>query len=278
MPTGHRISDLFPGLLERDPPMVDGKDPLILTGSLLRAHEVHILRKKEVRRKGAYPFPVCEAFGGYSVLKRISTSEPDEYYQMLWKPSEDFPSLIGVCKFDDTIEKVLKVWERTRFGDAVVKEGDAWNLLTLADVVGLMGNAMIDADLPVEELGSKKVTVSPGSSILEAIKLMVKTNMRRLFIEGRGPEFVSDRLIVSHLFSPESLEKARDHPSNWTRGSISLAGTKKAPSCPHGSTRDAANAIGEAPDDCLALDDTSVVSRWDLVMKPWMKGKLRFAS
>jgi len=54
-------------------------------------------------------------------------------------------------------------------------------------------------------------------------------------------------------------------------------GTKTPGRCSKGGLDEAAKAMRLAPDDCLTTDEWRVISRWDLVVKPWRAGKLEAA-
>jgi hypothetical protein len=43
---------------------------------------------------------------------------------------------------------------------------------------------------------------------------------------------------------------------------------------PTASLNEAAWMMGDEPDDCLVSDGGLVISRWDLLMKPWKLGRL----
>jgi hypothetical protein len=102
----------------------------------------------------------------------------------------------------------------------------------------------------------------------------VSHNIRRLFVEKEQGKFISDRTLVDYMFSPQRLGVARAHPELWIDEAIEKLDTKAPGRCRTGGLDEAAKEMGSAPDDCLMTDEWRVISRWDLVVKPWRAGKL----
>ena len=276
LPPGPKISDLLPALFEVDPPEVDPRDPLVYTGSLLRAYEVQLLPSVERRVPGKPGYTICEAFGGYSVLKKIATTKRADYYKELWKASGSFPSWIGTCRFSDLFERVLRLYGQTRFGDVVVKRDGERTILSLNHLMGLMREGRVSTEMTPEEVGSAVVTVPKQEPITNAVIMMLANHIRRLFVEGKRGQFVSDRSVIDFLFSPQRLELAKTEPEKWLEGGVGELKQRQAKQADWESIYDIAETLGDAPDDCVLTDGGKVVTRWDAVMKPWDAGKLTF--
>ena len=276
-PTSARISDLLPAFFESDPPTVDGESPLVYTASLLRVNEAHLLpatAKRTTRTIGGTEIELCEAFGGYSVLKKASVTKPSDSYVMLWMKSGDFPVWVGTCKFSDPFEHLMTLFKLTRFGGAVLRKGMERNLVSLGDLVGLLRSGILSSEMLSDEVSSEPLFISADSAISEAIGMMLANHIRRLFIRGRPGVFLSDRTLVDFLFSPGRLELARDRPERWAEEAVSAVRTKTGRECPKLTVAGAAQLMGDSPDDCLLTSEGRVITRWDLVMKPWMAGML----
>ncbi len=272
-----RISDLLPGLFDVDPPSIGGEDPVILTGSLLKHNDVHFLpagEKVPPRRLEVANVTLGGAFGGYGILKRVAGSAPRDYYKTLWSKSADIPMWIGSCRFEDPFDDVLEAYSLTKFGGARVTRGGSEALVTLGDVVGLIGGGRLSTQMSTDEVCSVPITIAEDRPIIEAIKQMISQNIRRLFLQGGQGTYISDRILINFMFSPERLETARDRPEAWIDGDVSKLATKSPSRCGTGSLDEAAKAMGPAPDDCLMTDQWRVISRWDLVVKPWRARKL----
>jgi len=252
---------------------VSGKEPLIFTGSMLKITEMQVLPGKE-RAVPGRTYTLCEAFGGYSVLKRLAVTEPEGYYQALWTPSEQFPSWIGACDYGDPFTKLLGVYERTKFGDAIIKHSGKKAMASLNDAVVLMKEGRLATEMSPEEVSSSLQAVSPTTSVRQAVETMLRLHVRRLFLEGRRGAYVSDRAIISEMFSPARLEVAKETPEKWLDVELGSVPSKEATRFQGSAMVDAAGELGGSPDDCLLTPSGRVVTRWDIVMKPWIAEKL----
>ena len=267
-------------MFEVDPPSVQGDDPVILTAELIRNSEVHLLpagRSIPSRRVDLANISLHPAFGGYGILKKIVDSKPEGYYSTLWAKSAEVPVWIGSCDFSDPFEDLMQSFSVTKFGGVRVTKDNEEALATLGDAIGLIREGKLSTNMSTDDVSSVPVAISKDASILEAIRTMVSHNIRRLFVEKGQGSFISDRTVIDYMFSPARLGVARDHPELWIDDSVDEVGTKDPGSSRTGPLDDAAGAIGPAPDDCLMTDDHMVVTRLDIVVKPWRSGKLESA-
>ncbi len=275
---GPSISSLLPGLFKLHRPVADGNSPLIHAGLILNSSEVHILpvmkglRPRRDRRTGLVLYG---ALGGYSFLERFMKTKPKNYYDFLRTPSKEIAVWIGSVDFGNPISDLLHVFEATKFGAARVSDHDIYTVATLADLVGAMRNSSLVSDMRVEQVGSQPVSISSDAEIGEAVKMMLKFRVRRLFPQGRPGEFISSRSVIEFMLTPERLRVARRRPEEWCDAKVSALGTRSARVvAPGASLNEAARMIGDEPDDCLVSEGGLVVSRWDLLMKPWKLGRL----
>ena len=253
---------------------------MVLTASFIKNIDVHFLpagdrvpsRRFELANVTLHP-----AYGSYGILKRIVDSEPREYYKTLWSKSAEVPIWIGSCKYEQPFDDIVQAFSETKFGGARVTQGVSQALVTLADVVGLISEGKLSARMSTDDVCSVPIAISKDKPIIEALRKMVSQNVRRLFVEKEEGEFISDRTLIDYMFSPQRLGIARDHPELWIDGSVENLGTKIPGRCRAGGLDEAAKAMGSAPDDCLMTDEWRVISRWDLVVKPWRAGKLEAA-
>jgi len=114
--------------------------------------------------------------------------------------------------------------------------------------------------------------------LMEAMNLMCEKRIRRLFLREKAGEFVSDRNILAFLFSPDGLKVARDTPGSLTNLRLSDIDSSFARLVSPDATVEAVGRmLGAAPDVFVLSDRESLISRWDLVIKPWKSGKLRLS-
>ena len=273
-----RLSALMPTLFQTLRPTFDGDAPLIMAGSIFLMNDVHIVPMVTGPRPKSFldPHPKLQgAFGGYALLKKIAESAPKDYYNLLWSPGRYCVTKIGTCQFEDSLDVLLWLFESTRFGNARVDRSGGFVLISLADIVELLRNGSLESCMSASEVGSAIIRISPDASIKEAIDKMLAHRVRRLFIDGQGPAFVSDRSIISFMFSGERIYLVRNNPKQWIDAKVSDTKFGEAPTIAAGEPlAGAARVFGIQPDACLMTDDGKVVSRWDMVMKPWKAGVL----
>ncbi|MGD0146092.1 MAG: adenylate/guanylate cyclase domain-containing protein [Nitrososphaerales archaeon] len=275
---GPSISSLIPGLFKLHRPIADGNSPLVHTGFVLNTSEVHILpvmkglRPRRDRRTGLVLYG---ALSGYSFLEKFMKTKPKDYSDLLRIPSREIAVWIGSVKFDNPISDLLHVFEVTKFGAARVSDRDIHTVVTLADLVGAMRNHSLVSDMRVEQVGSQPLSISSDAEIREAVKMMLKFRVRRLFPQDRPGEFISSRSVIEFMFTPERLQVARRRPEEWCDAKVSVLGTQSARVvAPGAPLNEAARMMGDEPDDCLVSESGLIISRWDLVMKPWKLGHL----
>src|SRR5271157_605305 len=275
---GPSISSLLPGLFKLHRPIADGNSPLIHAGFVLDTSEVHILpitRGLGPRRDRRTGFVLYGALVGYSFLERFMKTKPEDYDDLLQTPCKELAVWIGSVKFGDSISNLLRVFEATKFGAARVSNHEMYTAVTLADLIGTVRNHLLISEMRVEQVGSQPVTISPDAEIKEAIKMMLKFRVRRLFLKERPSEFISSRSAIEFMFTPEQLQGAKRSPAEWCDANVSVLSTRSARAvAPGASLNEAARIIGDEPDDCLVSEGGLVVSRWDLIMKPWKLGRL----
>ena len=275
---GPSISGLIPNLFKLPRPTADGNSQLIHAGFVLNTSEAHILpvadgpRPRRDRRTG---LTLYGALSGYSFLKRLVMTKPEDYNDLLQTPSREIAVWIGSVDFGEPISDLLRVFDATKFGAARVSDHDMHTVVTLADLIRTLRNYSLVSEMRVEEAGSKPQTISPEAGILEAVKMMLKLRVRRLFPQGRPGEFFSSRSVIEFIFTPERLQIARTRPREWCDAKVSELSTRNARVvAPGASLNEAARLLGDEPDDCLVSEGGLVITRWDLLMKPWKLGRL----
>jgi class 3 adenylate cyclase len=275
---GPSISSLMPGLFKLQRPTADGNSPLIQTAFILNTSEVHVLPVTKglgPRRDRRTGLVLYGALSGYSFLEKFMKTKPDGYHDLLRTPSKEIAVWIGSLDFGSPISDLLRAFEATRFGAARVSNHDMHTVVTLADLIGTMRSYSLVSEMRVEQVGSRSVSISSDTDIVEAVRTMLKLRVRRLFLQGRPGEFISSRSVIEFMFSPERLHVARRRPERWCDSKVSALGVRTARVVPLGaSLNEAARIIGNEPDDCLVSARGLVISRWDLLMKPWKMGHL----
>jgi CBS domain-containing protein len=183
---------------------------------------------------------------------------------------------IGSANYEDEFESLFKVFEITRFGDAIIDRGeDTHALLTLTDLVNLLRQGIIRSNVTAAEISSKIVSIPNDTPLIDAIKMMFQKRIRRLFIDNhlRDYEFISSRKIISFLFSPERLQSAKDKPEHWLDANVSDVDLTRAEIVDDNfSTNKISRLMGNDLEDSLVtMKGKGVVTRWDLIIKAQKK-------
>jgi len=251
----------------------------MVTASLLFLEEVQMLPIVQGLEPKVDPktrIKVHATLGGYSVLQAILNSKPSKYMELLWTKCQEMPIWIGSVKFSDTLDDLLHVFERTRFGNAVIEDATKERpaLVTLKDIVSLYRVGKLKSSVRVSEIGSERISIPSDSTITDALHLMFKKRIRRVFHSGYSLQFTSSRDIIKFLLSPQRLEMVKKTQEKWLDARLSDMIPSRA-----NSIRDSASLIeaskhmGSGVDNCLVCESgQQVVSRWDIVMKSWKRG------
>lgn len=285
MPESPHLSAIFPELYKKPNPIIEPNSPLIVTGSLLHLEEVQMLAidgGMEPRIDPNTKIRMYGAIGGLSVLSKVRMTNPKDYSKLLWTPCKEIPVWVGAVSYEDSLDELLGVVDLTRFGDAIVEKGNATALLTLSEIIQLFRSGVIKSNLRVSEVGSVIFSISSDADLLDALKLMFEKRIRRVFLESQKqrsrPCYLSSRSIIRFLFSPQRLEIAKQNPEEWAQAKVRDLQFRESKVIFDGKTiNQAAQELGNSVDDCLVCEESQkVVTRWDLVMKPWKSREYSF--
>jgi hypothetical protein len=277
------LSELFPELFSVPRPVTLSDAPVIVAASTLLGYDSPMLPitklgfQVETEKQG---FRLFQAIASLSIIRMLVETEPRDYYEALWKPCDTTSIWIGSLVHEDTLETLLRVFELTGFGDARVDARDsATALITLNEVASLYKRQRLSCLLGVNEIASPVVSVDPEIPLIDAMTMMHRRRVRRLFLKGRDGEFVSDRGILALLFSPKALKVAEEAPASWIDMKLAAIKPMKVRFVsPQAQVQDVASIIEPGRDVFMLSEGGLVVSGWDLVMKPWMAGQLRLSA
>lgn len=211
--------------------------------------------------------------GGYSVLNSLRNTPPKDSYTALFQPCEG--SMVQIPSLDSkaALGDLLLQFRRERFGFAEVNNGPMFAAVGLSDVLRLYREGMLGSDLPVAEVATPRISLGRETPLREAISVMLERRIRRVFIRGTDA-FVSDREIVSHIFSPRELLETKDSPSSMLEGKLAdVVPVEPQKVDPDMTLREAARLITQLQGGALMCDG-GVISPWDIVMKPFVTGHL----
>lgn len=278
---GRRLSELFPNQFTIPRVTTDPSSPLIYSGTLLHISDVNMLpvQKEEVTKTSKTGLKLYGAFGSYAVIKSLVDLPPENSYKFLWEPTHKLVVWIGSVSYEDDLDSLISTFNETGFGVARISSKQGRTLITLEDVVEKVRRGELDSELGMDSISSEPITVSKDTLLVDALQYMFKARVRRLFAEDDPKKFVSDRTILAFLFSPHMLEVAKESPSKWLDLRLDQLQENEATAVQaDASLGEGAQLLGKWPDDCLLTDKNRVVTRWDIIIKPWKKNLLRVAA
>lgn len=268
-----RIKDALPRIFTRAYPALDPQTKMLAAMSLLRFQEIDAVpisfEGKERPR----------AVFGSSSLARLLLVKPDRLGKFLEETCADVSEPLVTVRATEGLARLLDTFAETRFGFARVEErGGVGALAVLWDILELYETGAIAADLTVRDVGTPIFSMPGGASLRKALQEMFRKRFRRVFVSGsRG--YVSDREMISHVFSPAVLGAVLRGKGSKEVLDVTVAEVERVTArevSPETTLEEAARALrADRRGQCLVFDGT-VVTPWDLVMKPWIAGALRF--
>jgi len=272
------VREAAPRVFSREIPTVESGTLIVVAGTLLDIPRRDILltantvedRFEYVMKSGRWM-----AFGGYPVLERILTTAPASFYKYIYLPCESASLFLDALGPESDLVDVLETFNRTKFGYALVKAADSFGLITLTDLLPMYGD-VLDTDLRIADLAEPVVSLPNETSLTDAVHELFKRRIRRICISGTN-SFVSDREILSFIFSPERLSFSKEFPEKMLEATLGDVGSLEAiESSPDVGAKEASAIIKPGSGACLTIDHgRSVVTPWDLVMKPFLLRHLK---
>jgi CBS domain-containing protein len=267
------LRNLFPSIFGRSFPVVEPSAFMLTASSVLRFHGIEAALVLADHYKPMRNGKKVLFIGGKAVLERVRIASPEESYNLLFEPCVKIAMGLEPIEAGQSLGDLLKLFAESRFGFTVMVEGNLFSLVGLTDLVQLYEEGRIGTDLKAGDVASPRVSVGKGTSLRDAIRVLFERNIRRVFIDGRR-KFVSDREIISYIFSPMKLEEARASPKALLDGPLIDAGIRDADEVTDDtSLKDCASAISRSQGSVIVCEK-GVVSPWDLVMKPFLMKRL----
>jgi len=265
-----KIRDALPHVFNRAYPVLDPKMPMLPAVSMLRFQQIDGL-PLVVDVTAARP----RALHGYSLLKRLLALGQGGFWHFTERPCEDAAQSIGSVGADESVERLFEVFLKERFGFAWISDIERAGVpVSLADVLELYKTGTIESDLQVKDVSSPVFALPGMTPLRKALLFMFSHRFRRVFLSAGG-SFISDRSIISHIFSPAVLRDLAAHPDSMLEIPIAEIEKSKPKRVPgRTSLKAAAHSLGGDIGQCLTSRG-AVVTPWDIIMKPWLAKKLR---
>lgn len=267
------LEQSFPALFSRSQPAIEKESPLVFAASLLRFHSVEAAMILVDETRPMKIGPRVAFVGGYSVLATLQRTKPELSYKELFAPSERSAIAVPPIAASRGLSELLAVFQGSRFGFTAITKGEMFAMVGLSDVLPLYEEGVLGTDLLVRDVASQPVAVGGHTSVREAMRLMFERRIRRVFVKG-AKAFVSDREIVSSIFSPKKLREVRRSPESLLEGDLLDMGPVESVEVEGDMPlKEAAPLLVRSQGGALTCE-AGIVSPWDVVMKPFVAGRL----
>ncbi|HUI01533.1 MAG TPA: hypothetical protein VLX56_07875 [Nitrososphaerales archaeon] len=265
-----KIREALPHVFNRAYPVLDPKMPMLPAVSMLRFQQIDGL-PLVLDTSAARP----RALHGYSLLKRLLALSQGGFWKFIERPCEDAAQSIGSVGADESLDRLFEVFLKERFGFAWISDTERTGVpVSLADVLELFKTGLMESDMKVKDVASPVFALPGMTPLRKALLFMFSHRFRRVFLSAGGT-FVSDRGIISHLFSPSVLHDLAANPNKLMDMPIADIEKSKPRRVPGRTTiKAAASSLSGDIGQCL-ISRGAVATPWDLVMKPWVAKKIR---
>jgi CBS domain-containing protein len=211
--------------------------------------------------------------GGYSILEGLIKKNPRGYYKWFFEPCGSHSLPIRTLKADQSLGDLLDLFKESGFGYAAIAEGGLRAMVGLTDMLRLYDDGTIKTDLVSKDVASRPFGVSAKTTLKTAIAQMFRRRVRKLVIGGRSA-MVSDREVISFIFSPRQLEQTRKSPKSMLEAKVEEARPFEAEGVENLTPiRDVARRLLVSEGNTLFCE-RGLITPWDAVMKPWAMGRL----
>jgi CBS domain-containing protein len=218
---------------------------------------------------------------GYSCLSKLLQSDPQEYKRFLDQPSEAVSVELATISGDSDLADLFSLFDKTRLGFAWVEDTSGSKIggfASMRDLLGLYGKSVIRANLTAREVESSPVLSLPGDTTLkQALEKMIKSRVRRVLI-SETQRIVSDRQIIDYVFCISKLGETSRKPSALLDANLGdLESILPERVSPDAKVNEIAGKLfaNSTKGDCL-ICEKGLVTPWDMIIKPWRRGKLVF--
>lgn len=260
---------------------VNRKDSLVVVGTLLSTKDAPCAII--ISEEGAY-----ESIYGYQIVNLILESTPEELHSRLsmqaWEAAEASPPLpLLTIRLDDELTRGLSLIVANRFGNLLVLDdkGAPVGLLSLGDIVGFLAARTKPIGISLKEVSSKLKLVDEGESLSEVFRFMMRNRVRRAVMTSEGGFYCcTEREIMRELFSLNGLKSLKDNPNAILGMHTEHLMSPFLSVVPNLSgSLDTAEGWVQASwniNCTVIVDGKRIASPWDLVVKPFLAGKLPF--
>jgi CBS domain-containing protein len=270
-----KISDAIPNIFRRTYPIIEPGTQMLLAVSLLRFHQIDALpigfKPQEKKRLAVF---------GYSCLSRLLETDPKNYRKFLELPCERVALELSAIDGTESLDAMLRLFEKTRFGFTWVESERLGGFASLHDLLSLYENGMISTEMTAGEAASPIFSLPGESNLRTVLQEMFNHRFRRIFVSnGKNQKsLVTDRRILSYVFSTAKLGEVTARPEKLLDAKLGDVEKIEPVSVSEGTpVAAAAKLMSDSNEDCLVCKK-GVITPWDLIMRPLASDRLKISS
>ncbi|MCL5068743.1 MAG: hypothetical protein M1368_10385 [Thaumarchaeota archaeon] len=164
------------------------------------------------------------AFAGQAILSKLLEWNRQDHYMFLFEPIESASLSVLPIPADEEIASLFRAFVRTKFGWSIIEDSGAYALATLADLIPLYSRNILETSLCAKDVASPIFALPQDTKLSKALQEMIKHSVRRVFLSGTN-RFVSDREILTYIFSPARLAVVRNSPHEMLEATLEDVGS-----------------------------------------------------
>ncbi len=273
-----KLKEAFPEIFRRPVPVVAQGTTILVAGTLLdtpRRDVLPIVRSLDktlnfVSNDSKHLI----AFAGQAIISKLLEWNPRDHYMFLFEPIESASLQVAPIPADEEITSLFHAFIRTKFGWSIIDDHGTYAIATLADLIPLYGRGILETSLCARDVASPVFSLPQDTKLSKALQEMIHRSVRRVFLSDTN-RFVSDREILSYIFSPARLAVVRNAPQKMLKATLDDVGSVEAINVDGSATLREASELFRPSSGawCLSCGE-GVITPWDLVVKPWKMGQL----
>jgi len=261
-------------------PLVLSPDDKLLTAGLMlshyRASMVVISRQREI----------LGALYGYQLLFLFSQIDKNHIYKTLFQTIRESakilaPESIPTVRLGSSLSEILQEIVERRFGDVLVTDDEAQpiGMAGLHELMQACGVTLERTNIQVGTVASPAKIVDDSMTSGELIKFLFRNRIRRVVVKRTdGLHCADERSLLKYFFSLRGLQSIKDEVDDYLNSPIKgFANEETRLMTEIRGTRDVSDAWKLAlssGQDSLIVDGEKIATPWDLVVKPFIQGRL----
>ncbi|HMK82415.1 MAG TPA: CBS domain-containing protein [Candidatus Bathyarchaeia archaeon] len=256
------LLELFPWILQRTSPTVEGTESIAYEGLLLGFQYVDFL---PVIRGGR----VVGGITSLEILGALSKTRNSGFHYLIETKIADICRPVGLAEPRSSLQSVLDAMRRTKNGNVcIVRDGELIATISLRDIIRYATFLIAETNIQISELANPAITLPSNATLAEMLDLMIAKGVRRILIQASGSQKVADdRIIVEHAFGDNGITTLSDDPTGFWKLPLGNLPLREVISIDGGvDVAEAWKNMYQSPAQCLVVGE-SILTPWDVVIR-----------